>query len=47
MNISFAAVNIQANEGDCMVNLQLVKTLGALGPVSVQIFTISGTAEGT
>ena len=46
MNINFAAVSIEANEGDCTVNLQLDKSEGALGPVSVQIFTVSGTARG-
>ena len=47
MNVSFAAVTIEANEGDCIVILQLDKTEGALGPVSVQIFTVSGTARGS
>ena len=46
MNVSFAAVNIEADEGDCTVILQLEKTGGALGPVSVQVFTVSGTARG-
>ena len=46
MNVSFAAVSIEANEGDCTVNLQLDITEGALGPVSVQLFTVSGTARG-
>ena len=47
MNVSFAAVSIEADEGDCTVILQLHKTGGALGPVSVQIFTVNGTARGS
>ena len=46
MNVSFAAVSIEADEGDCTVILQLDKTEGALGPVSVEIFTVSETARG-
>ena len=47
MNVSFAAVSIEADEGDCTVILKLDKTEGALGPVSIQIFTVSGTAKGS
>ena len=47
MNVSFAAVSIEADEGDCTVILQLDKTEGALGPVSVEIFTVSETARGS
>ena len=46
MNVSFAAVSIEANEGDCTVILQLDITEGVLGPVSIQLFTVSGTARG-
>ena len=46
MNVSFTAVSIEADEGDCTVILQIDKTEGALGPVSVQVFTVSGTARG-
>lgn len=46
MNVSFADVSIEVAEGVGVVNFVLQKTAGALGPVSVQIFTGLGTATG-
>lgn len=46
MNVSFADVTIEVAEGVGFVNIVLQKTMGALGPVSVQIATGDGTATG-
>ncbi len=46
MNVSFADVSIEVAEGVGVANVVLLKTLGALGPVSVQITTADGTASG-
>ena len=46
MNISFVATNIDVIEGECDVRLKLKKTEGAIGPVSVRIYTEEGTAIG-
>ena len=46
MNISFAVTDIATSEGEGLVTLLLEKTVGAIGPVSVRIFTIAGTALG-
>ena len=46
MNISFAAANIEVVEGVGIVSLTLLKTAGAVGPVSVQITTVDMTATG-
>ena len=46
MNVSFADVSIEVTEGVGIVDFMLQKTAGALGPVSVQIFTSDGTALG-
>ena len=46
MNISFAVTDIAVSEGEGVVTLLLEKTEGAIGPVSVRIFTIAGTALG-
>ena len=47
MNVSFADVSIEVAEGVGFVKFLLLKTPGALGPVSVQIATQDGTATGT
>ena len=47
MNVSFADISIEVTEGVGIVDFMLQKTAGALGPVSVQIFTSDGTALGT
>jgi hypothetical protein len=46
MNVSFADVSVEVAEGVGFVKLLLLKTEGALGPVSVQITTQDGTATG-
>ena len=46
MNISFAVTDVAVSEGEGVVILILEKTEGAIGPVSVRIFTIAGTATG-
>jgi len=46
MNISFSTLFISAQEGQGIVGLNLVKTDGAIGPVSVQVKTMDGTAVG-
>ena len=46
MNISFALTDIAVSEGEGVVTLVLQKTEGAIGPVSVRIFTVAGTAVG-
>ena len=46
MNVSFAVTDITVSEGECMVTLMLEKSEGAVGPVSVGIFTTAGTALG-
>ena len=46
MNVSFADVSIEVAEGVGFVKFLLLKTPGALGPVSVQIATQDGTATG-
>ena len=47
MNISFIATEIEVVEGMGVITLMLKKTEGAIGPVSVKIFTVEGTAIGT
>ena len=46
MNVSFVDVSIEVTEGVGIVDFMLQKTAGAVGPVSVQIFTSDGTALG-
>ena len=46
MNISFAITDVAVSEGEGVVTLMLEKTEGAIGPVSVRIFTTAGTAVG-
>ena len=46
MNVSFADISIEVTEGVGIIDFMLQKTAGALGPVSVQIFTSDGTALG-
>ena len=46
MNVSFADVSIEVAEGVGFVKFLLLKTPGALGPVSVRIATQDGTATG-
>ena len=46
MNISFAKEVVEVAEGMGLVNLLLVKTEGAVGPVSVQVTTQDRTALG-
>lgn len=46
MNVSFASVSIDVVEGAGVISLELLKTAGALGPVSVQISAQDGTALG-
>ena len=46
MNISFAVTDISVSEGEGAVLLTLEKTEGAIGPVSVRIFTKPGAALG-
>ena len=46
MNVSFVATEIEVMEGMGMVTLMLEKTEGAIGPVSIRIFTAGGTANG-
>lgn len=47
MNISFASTAINVSEGEgVVVQLRLMKTDGALGPVAIRIFTVDGTATG-
>ena len=46
MNVSFAVTDIAVSEGEGVVTLMLEKTEGAIGPVSVRIFTTAGTALG-
>ena len=45
-NVSFSALFISAQEGQGIVGLNLIKTDGAVGPVSVQLNTMDGTAVG-
>ena len=45
MNVSFAAPTINVMEGAGIVSFTLLKTAGAVGPVSVRISTSGGTAE--
>ena len=45
MNVSFAATQVEVREGDGSVSLQLLKTEGARGPVTVRVFTRDGTAN--
>ena len=44
MNISFVITNISVSEGTGFVELVLTKTEGAVGPVSVTLITMDGTA---
>ena len=46
MNISFIATEIEVMEGAGVVTLMLKKTEGAIGPVSIRIFSVEGTAIG-
>ena len=46
MNVSFAVTEIDVMEGEGVVTLILEKTLGAIGPVSIRVFTDEGTATG-
>ena len=46
MNVSFAITDITVSEGESVVTLMLEKTEGAIGPVSVRIFTTAATALG-
>lgn len=45
MNVSFGALTFSAVEGNS-VELVLMKTAGAIGPVSVNLFTVDDTAKG-
>ena len=47
MNVSFVSTRVEVVEGEGVVMLNLEKTTGALGPVSVQIASSDGTAIGT
>ena len=47
MNVSFADVSVEVTEGVGLVSFLLLKTAGALGPVSVQVATVDQSAEGT
>lgn len=47
MNVSFADVSVEVTEGVGLVSFLLLKTAGALGPVSVQVATLDQSAEGT
>lgn len=44
MNISFGVTAYSVSEGAGFVDLVLTKTSGAVGPVSVTLSTIPGTA---
>ncbi len=46
MNVSFVSTFQTTQEGQGIVMVELIKTLGARGPVSVQIATTDGTAIG-
>jgi hypothetical protein len=46
MNVSFTVTDIAVLEGEGVVTLMLEKTEGAIGPVSVRMFTTAGTALG-
>ena len=46
MIVSFADVSVEVTEGVGLVSFLLLKTAGALGPVSVQVATIDQSAEG-
>ena len=46
MNVSFAVTDVGVSEGEGVVTLMLEKTEGAIGPVSIRIFTIAATALG-
>ncbi len=46
MNVSIVTKSQTIQENQGVVILDLVKTIGALGPVSVQIETTDGTAMG-
>ena len=46
MSISIVVTEIDVIEGECDVRLILKKTEGAIGPVSVRIYTEEGTAIG-
>ena len=46
MNVSFASRKFVTTEGDGYVEVVLLKTAGAVGPVSVQLSTLDGTATG-
>ncbi len=48
MNVSFASTSIDVVEGVGIFDFTLKKTEGALGPVSIRITSMDGTAtEGT
>ena len=46
MNISFVTTTIDVMEAEGVAKLMLRKTDGAIGPVSIRIFTIEETATG-
>ena len=46
MNISFSQTFISVMEGVGVVEFVLLKSPGGVGPVSVNLFTIDGTATG-
>ena len=47
MNISFIETDIDVTEGEGVAKLVLQKTEGAIGPVSIRIFTVDDTAIGS
>ncbi len=46
MNVSFAETSYTVVEGIGVVELLLVKTPGGIGPVSVELTTLDGSATG-
>ena len=46
MNISLGETNTSISEGIGFYEVRLLKSEGALGPVTVTLFTISGSATG-
>ena len=46
MNVSFAESFYSVTEGDGCVEVTLIKSEGGVGPVTVTLIPISGTAQG-
>ena len=45
MNVSFEAISVITTEGDGFIELTLLKTEGGVGPVTVTLIPVPGSAE--